>query len=28
VTRIWVPRNGHWVETLSYQTTIQDKPAR
>ena len=28
VTRIWVPRNGHWVETLSYQTTIQERPGR
>jgi hypothetical protein len=28
VTRIWVPRYGHWVETLSYQTTIQDRPVR
>ena len=23
VTRIWVKRNGHWQETLSYQTSIQ-----
>ena len=23
VTRIWVKRNGNWVETLSYQTAIQ-----
>jgi hypothetical protein len=23
VTRIWVKRNGTWVETLSYQTSIQ-----
>jgi hypothetical protein len=23
VTRIWVKRNGNWVETLSYQTSIQ-----
>jgi hypothetical protein len=24
VTRIWVQRDGHWVETLSYQTSIQN----
>jgi uncharacterized protein DUF4440 len=24
VTRIWVKRNGNWVETLSYQTSIRD----
>jgi hypothetical protein len=23
VTRIWVKRNGNWLETLSYQTSIQ-----
>lgn len=23
VTRIWVKRNGNWMETLSYQTSIQ-----
>ena len=23
VTRIWVKRNGSWVETLSYQTSVQ-----
>jgi hypothetical protein len=22
VTRIWVKRNGSWVETLSYQTSV------
>ena len=24
VTRIWVKRDGNWVETLSYQTSISD----
>jgi hypothetical protein len=23
VTRIWVKRDGNWVETLSYQTSIK-----
>jgi hypothetical protein len=23
VTRLWVERNGSWVETLSYQTAVQ-----
>jgi hypothetical protein len=23
VTRLWVKRNQSWVETLSYQTSIQ-----
>ncbi len=23
VTRIWVKRNGNWMEALSYQTSIQ-----
>jgi hypothetical protein len=23
VTRLWILRNGKWVETLSYQTAIQ-----
>jgi hypothetical protein len=27
VTRVWVKRNGNWVETLSYQTSIQGGPA-
>ena len=27
VTRLWVKRTGGWVETLSYQTTIQAAPA-
>jgi hypothetical protein len=26
VTRIWVKRDGSWVETLSYQTSVQAKP--
>jgi len=24
ITRVWVKRDGNWVETLSYQTSIQD----
>src|ERR1700733_8627172 len=27
VTRVWVERNGSWVETLSYQTAIQSADA-
>jgi hypothetical protein len=27
VTRVWVKRGSGWVETLSYQTTIQAAPA-
>jgi len=27
VTRLWVQRGGGWIETLSYQTTIQSAPA-
>jgi hypothetical protein len=23
VTRVWVRRNGSWVEALSYQTSVQ-----
>jgi hypothetical protein len=26
VTRIWVERDGSWVETLSYQTSVRAKP--
>jgi len=26
VTRIWIERNGEWVEALSYQTSIQSAP--
>ena len=28
VTRLWVKRNGSWVETLSYQTSVQAVPRR
>ena len=28
VTRLWVRRNGSWVETLSYQTSVQSAAAR
>ena len=27
VTRLWIKRNGHWVMSISYQTTIQAAPA-
>jgi hypothetical protein len=27
VTRVWVKRNGSWVETLSYQTSVAAAPA-
>jgi hypothetical protein len=27
VTRLWVKRNGSWVEALSYQTSVQAAPA-
>jgi hypothetical protein len=27
ITRVWVKRDGKWVETLSYQTSIQDGAA-
>ena len=27
VTRIWVKRNGNWMETLSYQTSVQSPSA-
>ena len=26
VTRVWIRRNGSWVETLSYQTSVAAKP--
>ena len=26
ITRVWINRNGNWVETLSYQTAIQSRP--
>jgi hypothetical protein len=26
ITRVWVKRHGDWLETLSYQTAIQDAP--
>jgi hypothetical protein len=28
VTRVWVKRNGNWVETLSYQTSVVAAPNR
>jgi hypothetical protein len=28
VTRLWIKREGHWVLSISYQTTIQAAPAK
>jgi hypothetical protein len=28
VTRLWIKRDGNWVETLSYQTAIKTGPAQ
>jgi hypothetical protein len=28
VTRVWVKRDGKWVETVSYQTAIKSEPTR
>lgn len=28
VTRVWLKRNGQWVMTISFQTTIQAEPAK
>ena len=28
VSRLWIKRNGHWVMSISYQTTIQAAPAK
>jgi hypothetical protein len=28
VTRVWLKRNGQWMMTISYQTTIQAEPAK
>jgi hypothetical protein len=28
ITRVWIKRDGNWVETLSYQTAIQAAPVR
>ena len=28
VTRLWVKRDGNWIETLSYQTSVQSAAAR
>ena len=28
VSRFWIKRNGHWVMSISYQTTIQAAPAK
>jgi len=27
ITRVWVKRDGNWVETLSYQTAIRTRAA-
>jgi hypothetical protein len=28
VSRLWIKRDGHWIMSISYQTTIQDAPAK
>jgi hypothetical protein len=28
VSRLWVKKNGQWVMSISYQTTIQAAPAK
>ena len=28
ITRVWIKRAGHWMEAASYQTRIEDAPAR
>jgi len=28
VTRVWVKRDGNWVETLSYQTSVKAAAAK
>jgi Domain of unknown function (DUF4440) len=28
ITRVWIKRGGHWMEAASYQTRIEDAPAR
>jgi hypothetical protein len=28
VTRLWIKRDGKWILSISYQTTIQAAPAK
>ena len=28
ITRMWIERDGHWMEAASYQTRIQAAPAK
>jgi hypothetical protein len=28
VSRLWIKRDGHWIMSISYQTTIQAAPAK
>jgi len=28
VSRVWIKRDGHWIMSISYQTTIQDAPVK
>lgn len=28
VSRLWIKRNGQWIMSISYQTTMQDAPAK
>jgi len=28
VSRLWIKRDGHWIMSISYQTTIQDAPVK
>ena len=28
ITRLWIKRNGHWQEAVSYQTRMQEAPAQ
>jgi hypothetical protein len=28
VTRLWIKREGKWILSISYQTTIQAAPAK
>jgi hypothetical protein len=28
VSRLWIKRGGHWIMSISYQTTIQDAPVK
>jgi hypothetical protein len=28
VSRLWIKQDGHWIMSISYQTTIQAAPAK